>query len=321
MVTAFIFGIPVLYAAVWIGLLLRNRRAGLLVSLIMCGVTFGVGYWSIEQSRSSTSGIGFLFLPGAAALSGSLALVFGRLRRDPRAANRVVAFLCLLAAVGLTGQMGVGGIQERAKNDDRDRQQAESVRLMDLHRIEIARIVREHAGNESAALDAEIEAHANDRTVLIPALETSFVSEETLDRLASNGDLGVVLSVARNRRTRSDTLEKIYRTSSYPPYFFQALAEHRNTPVDILRTIAAHTEPMASLDRSLAQNPSAPKDILEKIASSGDRFALRNLLGNAALDCEMARKAAARLNPADRHEVQLSDDTIAALDARLCVAK
>jgi hypothetical protein len=144
------------------------------------------------------------------------------------------------------------------------------------------------------------------------------VSEATLDRLGSDSDLTVARGVARNPRTRSDTLERIYRTSRYPPYLFQALGEHRNTPVDILRGMATHPEPLSSLDAALARNPSVPRDILERIASSGDVFALRHLLGNAALDCQLLRKAAARLGAADRNDVQSSDATIAALDERLC---
>jgi hypothetical protein len=316
--TAFMLGLPAVYAVVCIVLLVRTRRAGLVVSLIMGAVTFAAGYWSIRQSRASTAGIGFLFLPTFAALSAGLALLFGRLRRHPHSGLRAAGGLCLVASVSLTGWFGVAGIEERAKNDDRDRRQAESQRAIAGNRIEIARILQEHAGNEGAALDAEIEQHRSDRTFLIPALETSFVPEETLDRLGSDSDLSVVLAVTRNPRTRSDTLERIYRTSSYPPYLFQALAEHKNTPVNILRTIATHPEPLSSLDGDLARNPSVPRDILDRIAGSGDVFALRQLLGNAALDCELLRKAAARLGPADRNDVQSSDATIAALDRRLC---
>jgi hypothetical protein len=321
MLTAFMFGLPALYAMVWIVLFLRTRRAGLLVSLIMCVVTFGAGYWSIRQSRASTAGIGFLFLPTVAASSAGLALLFGRLRRHPHPLLRRTAWLCLLASMGLVIWLCVAGIQERAKNDERDRRQAESLRAIDENRDRIARILQEHAGDESAALDAAIEQHGADRTFLLPALETSFVSEEALDRLGSDSDLSVVLWVTRNPRTRSDTLERIYRTSSYPSYFVQALAEHRNTPVEILRTMATHPQPLPSLDGALARNPSVPRDILDRIAGSGDVFALRHLLANAALDCELLRKVAARLGASDRNDVQSSDATIAALDRRLCVVK
>lgn len=293
MLTAIMFGLPAVYAIVWIVLLVRARRAGLLLSLIMCVATFAAGYCAIRQSRASTAGIGFLFLPSVAALSGGLALLAGRLRGDRRSVLRAAGWLCLAASVGLAGWIGVSGIQERARNDDRDRRQAEGLRAIDENRVRIARLVQEHAGNESAALDAEIERHRTDRTFLIPALETSFVSEETLDMLASDSDLTVVLWVSRNPRTRSDTLGRIYRTSSYPRYFFSSLAEHRNTP----------------------------RDVLDAIAGSGDVFVLRRLLGNPALDCALLRKAAARLTHADRSDVQSSDTRIAALETRLCVAK
>jgi len=321
MLTAFLFGLPAVYAVVWIVLLVRNRRTGLLVSLVICAVTFALGDWAILQSHASTAGIGFLFLPSVAALSGGLALLFGSLRRHSRYELRVAARLCLSASVGIPVWLCAAGIQERAKNDDRDRWQAESLRAIDENRIRIARIIQQHPGTESAALDAEIERHRTERTFLIPALESSFVSEETLDRLGSDSDLTVVLWVSRNPRTRSDTLGRIYRTSNDPPYFYQALAEHRNTPVDILRTIAAHPAPLSSLDGALARNPSAPRDILDRIAESGDMLALRHLLQNPALDCALLRKAAARLSPADRNDVQSSDATIASLDTRLCVAK
>lgn len=74
----------------------------------------------------------------------------------------------------------------------------------------------------------------------------------------------------------------------------------------------------AMIDRALAGNPSVPRDILDRIAGSGDVYTLRNLLGNPALDCGLLRKAVATLGPGDRNEVHSSDETIAALNARLC---
>jgi hypothetical protein len=143
-----------------------------------------------------------------------------------------------------------------------------------------------------------------------------------LDQLSASSDLGAVLAVARNLRTRSDALDRIYRTSTCPPYFFQALAEHKNTPEEILRRLAVDASPIDgdALQRALARNRSASRDILDGIAASGDVYALRNLL-NSALDCGLLQKAAARLGSGDRNEVHASDQTIAAQDGRLCAAK
>ena len=314
------FGLPLVCAVAFIILLARGLRRGLAIGLIMCCVTLAAGYWAIVQSRSSTAGLGFLFLPGAAALSGALATLSARLRVDPRPAVRAVAWGLLLASVGVAAAYGVGGTREQVKNRDRDRQQQETRQLIDEHRLTIAQLVRNNEGRESAVLDAEIERHRDDRPFLIAALETPFVSEDRLDALKANGDLGLVLAIARNPRTRPDTLDRIYRASPYPPYFFQALAGHKNTPVAILRRLADQPAPIDAgmIDRALAGNPSLPRDILDRIAGSSDVYTLRNLLGNPALDCGLLRKAVAKLGPGDRNEVHSSDETIAKLEARLC---
>jgi hypothetical protein len=322
-----LIGLPAFCVVAWVVLLVRGQRTGLLISVLMCGITFAAGYWSIRHSRGSTSGLGFLFLPGLGGLSGLLAALFARLRKDPQRETRAAAWLCLLASMGVVLLYLVGGIQEQRKNDGRDRQQAQAQDAIHGNRMRIARLIQENPGHESAALDAEIDKHLGDRNFLIPALETAFVSEDRLDQLSTHDDSFVVLSVTRNAHARSDTLVKIYIKSSHPTYFFQALpefqalAENKNTPVDILKTLAARPEARGSLDRWFAGNPSAPHDVLDRIADSGDVHMLRSLLANAALDCGLLRKAAARLGPADRNEVRSTDAAIASLEARLCVAK
>ena len=319
----FLFLFPLLFVLAWVVLFVRGQRRGLLISVLACSATMAAGYWSILQLRSSTAGIGILFLPATAAVSGALAVVFGRLRVDARPALRAFAWLCLFASVGVPIASVAGGIQTQIKNRDVDRQQVENGRRIDENRQRIAELIRANDARAEIVLDAEIEAHRRDRTFLIPALETSLVSEARLDQLTLDDDLGVVLMVARNPRTRSDTLDRIYRTSSYPFYFFQALAENRNTPVPVLRSIAGQPGPIdvKMLDQSLARNPSVPRDILDRISGSGDVYTLRNLLGNPALDCGLLRKAADRIGPSDRNEIRSTDEAIAALEARLCVAK
>ncbi len=98
MLTMLMLGLPVFYTVVWIVLFVRTRRTGLLVSLIMGLATVAGGFWSILQSRASTAGIGFLFLPAFAALSAGLALLFGRLRRHPHSVIRIAGWLCLVVS-------------------------------------------------------------------------------------------------------------------------------------------------------------------------------------------------------------------------------
>jgi hypothetical protein len=74
------------------------------------------------------------------------------------AAVRVVAWALLLASAGVAAAYGVGGARQRVKNRDRDRQAEEAERLIGENRLTIAQLVRNNAGHESVALDAEIRA-------------------------------------------------------------------------------------------------------------------------------------------------------------------
>ena len=61
-------------------LLVRRDPRGIALSLLIGAATVATGIWSIDQSRSSTAGIGFLVIPMFGALGGFLGLVFGRYR-------------------------------------------------------------------------------------------------------------------------------------------------------------------------------------------------------------------------------------------------
>jgi hypothetical protein len=318
----FVFGLPACCAAAWIILLMRRQGRAVAVSVLTCAVTLAVGYWAIRQSRSSTASLGFLFLPNAAAMSGVLALLFARLRLASPPALRWFAWLFLVGALGLPALTGVGGMKERIRNRERDRKWVEEGRRIEENRTKIAALVQQNGERAGLVLNNEIEKHRSDRTFLIPALEASVVPEDTLATMSRSGDLGVVLAVARNGRTPPKTLDWIYRSSTYPPYFYEALAANKNTPPAILRMLANQSALEAkTMDRALASNPSLPRDILDRISGEGDAYALRNLLSNPALDCGMLRKAAARLGPAEREEIGLSGAAIAALEVQLCQAK
>jgi hypothetical protein len=259
--------LPIVCLVAWVTLGVRRRWAALALSVAMCAATFGAGFWSIQQSRSSTAAIGVLFLPALASLSALPAAAFAAWRASTRPAVRAAAWVALIASLIAPVVAVFGGFQTRAKNGRADQVYAEQERAIAANRVRIAALLRGHPGDEDAALSAEIAAHRGDRTVLIPALETAFVPEETLDALGRDSDLGIVLIVARNPRTRPETLERIYRGASYPPYFFQALAANPHTPVPVLRDLAQHSHENSGIAPALASNPSTPRDVLYGIQS------------------------------------------------------
>jgi hypothetical protein len=78
----------------------------------------------VSQSRASTAGIGVLFLPGAGALTGLLAVAFARMRQHPQPLIRVGAWLCLAASLSLPVSSVVSTFQMRARYRDADRDYA-----------------------------------------------------------------------------------------------------------------------------------------------------------------------------------------------------
>jgi hypothetical protein len=283
-------------------------------------LTCVAGYWGIAPSRASTAGIGILFLPGYGAIAGMFAWFFARFRLHQSILIRSAAWLCIMTSLAVPALLINGGFREQAKNSERNRLQAENSRKIAKNTAAIQHLLMANPGHEMTALEAEIAKHHDDRTFLIPALKIEFVSPATLDRYSRLSDLGVVLSVARNQRTCGDTLDWIYHNSSYPPYFFDALAENKNTNADTLRRLYEHPEPQMLLGRSLSRNPSAPRDLLEKLADSDDIPTWQNLLRNPALDCSLLRKVKASEDRFHHTDDVVSRATMQSLEARLCAA-
>jgi hypothetical protein len=96
--------------------------------------------------------------------------------------------------------------------------------------------------------------------------------------------------------TRPETLEHVYRTKSYPDYFFQALAAHRNTPPSVLLELYRKPRTIMMLDIWFAGNPSTPHEVLDQISRTAtDRSIIAALIENPSLDCGMLTQVAKTL--------------------------
>lgn len=105
-------------------LFVRRRHAPALYGLGAFVLAIGAGWWAIDQSRSSTAGIGFLFLPAVAAIAGALAAAGAAWRARERAEARtgfaILGWLGLLASLAIVLSLVMGGVTEIAKNRARD---------------------------------------------------------------------------------------------------------------------------------------------------------------------------------------------------------
>ncbi len=283
-----LLGIPVAYLVVLATALIRKEWRGTGLSVLFVAIAVITGLWSIKQSRSSTAALGLLVIPLIGALAGFLGLAFGRYRTSSDRSARIGAWLALAGAVLLAGFNIAGGEQTNTKNRSRDDAQAALLAEIALHRKLIAAGLKENPGREREWMDSSIRAHMNDRPFLLAALPRDSISPKILDSLANSPDLGIALEAVRNPNTLPETLERVYRTKSYPDYFFQALAAHRHTPPNVLRELYHRPATITGLDIWFAGNPATPREILDKLSrTASDKNIIAALLENPALDCAL----------------------------------
>jgi len=291
-----LLGLPIAYLVVLVMLLIRKEPRGVWLSLSFAAAAAMTDIWAIDQSRSSTAGIAILGLPLLGALGGFLGLAFGRYRTSTDIPRRIGAWLGLAGALLLVAFNIAQGKQEISKNKGRDETQAAFRAEISRDRDSIATALQQNPGHERAWLDSSIRTRMTDRAFLLAALPNDSVSPEILDTLANSPDLNIALEAVRNPNTRPETLEHVYRTKSYPDYFFQALAAHHHTPPNVLLELYHRPQTITGLDIWFAGNPSTPHEILDEISRTAtDRSVIGALLENPSLDCGMLTHVAVTL--------------------------
>ena len=291
-----LLGLPIAYLVVLVMLLLRKEPRGIWLSLSFAAAAAMTGMWAIEQSRSSTAGIAILGLPMLGALGGFLGLAFGRYRTSADNSRRIGAWLGLAGALLLVAFNIAQGKQEKSKNKGRDETQAAFSAEISRDRDSITNALKQNPGRERAWLDSSIRTRMTDRAFLLAALPNDSVSPEILDTLANSPDLNIALEAVRNPNARPETLEHVYRTKSYPDYFFQALAAHHHTPPNVLLELYRRPRTITMLDIWFAGNPSTPHEVLDQISRTAtDRSIIGALLENRSLDCGMLTHVAVTL--------------------------
>jgi hypothetical protein len=300
-------------------LLIKKRYQGLWFALIICLATLLIGVWAIFQSRSSTAGIGLLFLPFYGLFAGLMGWLSSNLRKAQPKILRLLGWGFFTAAFGAPVLLGYQGISTISLNASRDAQQAKNLAEIARNKLLIGEILKQHPGHESETIEALIGEHPEDRNFLLPALENPFVSSLTLDRLAQSNDFGIALSAIRHPNCRPETLARIYRTHSYPDYFFQALAAHPNTPKEILGDLYRRPITIMGLDRSFARNPSTPTEILADIVkTTREVFVIQQFLQNPKLECSMINQLEEALKRSERPDDSFSTARIRELKSGPC---
>lgn len=277
---------PIVLIILWISAYARNRRTGLMLSLLFFSITVVIGFWSIFQSRSSTAGIGVLFLPFYGCISGAFAWGYANLKKSSDPKRKMASWALFVSGILVNGVLIYGGIKTVQLNKERDLQQKIRSENIEKNRLWIKENLSKQAGNEETWLDSLAEEKKDDATFLLPLLDQKQLPAKALERLANTEDMGVLLQIARHKNTPPSILEKIH-SSKYPEYYFQALATNPNTPAEILQKIHDKPSYMTNIDQNLAENPSIRKETLKQIANSKKVRTLWNVISNPVCDCEI----------------------------------
>jgi hypothetical protein len=272
-----------------VALLLKRRPVDVAMSLLGAVATAAAGAWALVQSRSSTAGIGFIFLPMLASVTGMLVLAYAESRRAESPLFRGLGVAALVAASIPAIVELRGGRASIARNASRDADQARRDSAYARQRARFDTILATSGDRATDTVQALLRAQRDDRELVLAALERPQVSAALLDTFARSPDLGIALQAVRNPNASPETLERIYHTHQYRNYFLQALAAHANTPPAMLREIhALRPAPISGLDIWFAGNPSTPMDVLLDVARTTESIdAVRTLLRHPALDCAM----------------------------------
>jgi len=308
--------LPLAYFAVLVMMLFKREPRAVATSLLFFAGAAVSGSWAIMQSRSSTAGIGFLGIPLIGAMAGFLGLAFDLFRDDARLERRAFAWVGLTATLVLVGFNIRQGLDTKDKNRDRDEMQAAHSAEIARDRDQIAAALKENPQHQRLWLDSAIRAHRDDRAFLLAALPNDSISPGLLDTLANSADMGIALEAVRNPNTTAQTLDRVYRTKTYPDYFFQALAAHRHTPPGILTEMYKRPRTIGGLAIWFAGNPATPHEILDDIArTNNDRSVISSLLENPATDCRIITRLAVNLMKGQNRDAE--DSNVARLNELL----
>lgn len=278
------------------------RRAGV-CALLAYLAGFTVGAFAILESRSSTAGIGFLFLPMIAVVPGALGFGLGVAQHhlvQSRQSGRPTLWPRLAMAVALLGLVGVltvqfyGWHETNQRNNSRDQETQRQRAAIKANKRALAERLASAPGREAQVIE-QMAAETDDRTWLLPLASNPHASGPTLDRLSQSTDFGVALSAVRHVNVSTEAIVRVYRTHTYPDYFFSAIAGNNNTPAWLLADLYQKRAQNTGIALALAGNRNTQPDILERLLADADQRTLKRLAGNSALSCVQLREVRTRL--------------------------
>src|SRR2546423_2799564 len=222
-------GLPIAFLIALLILSVRGSWRAALEGAAFFALALIAGAWAITRSRSSTAGIGFLFLPLLAMIVGLLGLASGLARTSPSQLKRVVGWFSFGAALIMVTIAARDGVQTIHRNRTRDAEQVAFSASVTRDREAIATALKQRPRAQRAWLDSAIRARKSDRAFLLAALPNDSISPDILDSLASSPNLAIPLKPVPNPPPPTGPPEPSIHTPPTPNNSFKPLATHPNT--------------------------------------------------------------------------------------------
>lgn len=252
-----------------------------------------LGSIQILSSRSSTSAIGFIFLPlialVPAVLSGLIPL-FLHYKKNTTGSfkNTTIISLLVLLLISFYGWQGWGTYQIRDKNKQRDIESSRQRDAIKNNKLELALLLAEHSGNKEKFIADKVK-NTDDRTWLIPLAGSQYTNTKTLNTLAHSKDFGVVTTALRHNNIAPETIIWVFKNHTYPSYFFTTMSRNKNTPDWLLEYLYEQKHTNYGIAPALAINPSSPLTLINKLVINPDRRTLESLIKNPLVTCLQLR--------------------------------
>lgn len=269
-----------------------------LYGILAFGSFLFFGSYSILQSRSSTAGLGFIFLPIIALIPGGIGLILGKIhteyfrqkqRNKPLAIHRSgLIIFSLLILMPFIWQANVL-LNTISKNNLRDIEVARQRVAIENNINKLKKLLSENPGREVDILKEKAD-ETEDRVELIPIAKNEHASSEILNELSRSADIGIVLTVVGNQNTSEKTLEWLYINNTYPAAVYPSLSSNPKTPKKILRELYEKRHQYTLIAWQLARNPELPEDILNKLVNEPRGRVLLHILGRSDITCEQVKK-------------------------------
>ncbi len=276
----------------------REEKSKIYVFSVLCFlISMGLGTLFIFNSRGSTSGVGFLFLPCCSLVPALLGALLGYLViHDKKCVYKVIPVALLILYFSY---LIFKIVEVKQRNHKADISYANQRAEFSKGRAWVSKVEQENPDQASALFDKKIRT-TKKKSILLAIARSQFLSTESLIELSRSKDIGVVLEVISNPNTPVSVLETVYRQSQYPSYFYTSLARNPRTPKVILEDLYSKREVNSGIEPGLAGNSKLPEEMALKILTSNNPIVLVRLGSNKSLDCSIVNKVWSKLSTFDR---------------------